>query len=107
MKTKLGVDMGCSILYQKPYSAEFGSNTHVIDCESDNSNDEEKKFMLLNLYGRPKLNHILVHRLRQLKRVGKKKFILPMMFLSVIVYLMNCLKTGTSSYPMPYHLLRN
>jgi hypothetical protein len=59
----------------------------------------EKKFMLLNLYGHSKLNHFLVHRLS-----GKKKFVLPLMFLSMIIYLMNFLKTGTLSYLMPYRV---
>ena len=66
----------------------------------------KKEFMLLSLCGHLKLNRILVHHLSQFKRIGKKKLVLLLMFLSVIAYLMNCLKVETSSILMSYCRLR-
>ena len=62
----------------------------------------KKKFMLLSLFGHLKLNRILVHHLSQFKRIGKKKLVLLLMFLSVIAYLMNYLREETSSVVMSY-----
>ena len=67
----------------------------------------KKKFMLLSLFGHLKLNRILIHYLSQFKRVGKKKLVLLLMFLSVTAYLMNCIKTETSNCLMPYRRLRS
>jgi len=67
----------------------------------------EKKFMWLSLYGHLKLCHVLVHRLSRLQRIGEKKLVSLLMFLSVIAYLMNCLEVETSSYLMSYHRLKD
>ena len=67
----------------------------------------KREFMLLSLYGLHKLYHIRVHHLSRFKRIGKKKLVLPLMFLSVIAYLMNCIEMKTSSCLMPYRRLRS
>ena len=66
-----------------------------------------RKRKLLNSYGHQKLNHVLVHCLSRFQRIGKNKFVSHLMFLSVIVYLMNCLEAETSSCLMPYSCLRS
>jgi hypothetical protein len=56
-----------------------------------------KKFMLLSSFDPLKKNHILVHLLSRLVKVGKKKLNLILMFPNVIVYLMNCLNLEISN----------
>jgi hypothetical protein len=73
------------------------SNVHIIDYDSDSSNQVIKKFMLLSLFGPLKKNLILVHLLSRLVKVGKNKLNLLLMFPSVIVYLMNCLNLEISN----------
>jgi hypothetical protein len=58
--------------------------------------------MLSSLFGHLRPNHIHAHHSSRLKRIGKKKCDLPLIFLNVIVYLMSCLKTETLSCLMPY-----
>ena len=66
-----------------------------------------RKRNLLNSYGHQKLSHVLVHCLSRFRRIGKNKFVSHLMFLSVIVYLMNCLEVETSSCHMSYRHLRS
>jgi hypothetical protein len=83
------------------------SNVHIIDYDSDSSNDSDKKFMLLNLFGPLKKNLILVHLLSRLIKVGKKKLNLLLMFPSVITYLMNCLNLEISNLLILFLHLKN
>jgi hypothetical protein len=74
------------------------SNVHIIDYDSDSLNDSDKEiYAAENLFGPLKKNLILVHLLRQLVKVGKKKLNLLLMFPSVIAYLMNCLNLEISN----------
>jgi len=66
-----------------------------------------RKRKLLSLYGHQKLSHTLVHRLSRFQRIGKNKLVLLLMFLSVIVYLTNCLEAETTSCLMSYRCLRS
>jgi hypothetical protein len=83
------------------------SKTHVIDCESDTLDDEEKEFTLPILFGHLRPNHIHAHQLSRLKIIGKRKCDLPLMFLYAIVYFMSCIEAETSSCLMPYRRLRS
>jgi hypothetical protein len=48
------------------------SNVHIIDYDSDSSNDNDKKFMLLNLFGPLKKKLILVHLLSRLIKAARR-----------------------------------
>jgi hypothetical protein len=67
------------------------SNVHIIDYDSNSSNDSDKEVYAAEFFWPSKENLILVHLLSWLVRVDKKKLNLLLMFPSVIVYLMNCL----------------
>ena len=67
----------------------------------------KRKLMLLNSYGHQMQSYVLVHRLSRFQRIGKNKLVSLLMFLSVIVYLMNCLEAETSSCLMSYRRLRS
>jgi hypothetical protein len=73
------------------------SNVHIIDYDSGSSNDSDKEFNALNLFGPLKKNIIPVHLLSRLVRVSEKKLNLLLMFPSVIVYLMSCLNLEISN----------
>jgi hypothetical protein len=73
------------------------SNVHIIDYDSDSSNDSDKEVYAAEFVWPPKENLILVHLLSRLVKVGKKKLNLLLMFPSVIVYLMNCLNLEISN----------
>ena len=96
----------CKFKNAKETCETHQSNTYV-DCESDNSDNGKRKFMLLSLCGPLRLYLILVHYLRRFKRIGKKKLVLLLMFLSVIAYLMNFIETKTSNCLMSYRRLRS
>jgi hypothetical protein len=83
------------------------SSTHIVDCKSDNSNGEGKRVYVAEFVWPSEAESYSCSSLKPTQRIGKKKLVLLLMFLSVIAYLMNCLKTDTSSCLMPYHRLKN
>jgi hypothetical protein len=73
------------------------SNVHIIDYDSNSSNDSDKEVYAAEFFWPSKENLILVHLLSWLVRVDKKKLNLLLMFPSVIIYLMNCLNLEISN----------
>jgi hypothetical protein len=73
------------------------SNVHIIDYDSNSSNDSDKEVYAAEFVWPSKENLILVHLLSRLVKVGKKKLNLLLMFPSVIAYLMNFLNLEISN----------
>jgi hypothetical protein len=73
------------------------SNVHIIDYDSDSSNDSDKEVYAADFVWPSKENLILVHLLSRLIKVGKKKLNLLLMFPNAIIYLMNCLNLEISN----------
>ena len=49
------------------------SNMHVVENDSDCSNDEKRECTPLNLFGRQRTNLLCVLRLSRFKRIGKMR----------------------------------
>ena len=49
------------------------SNTHIVEYDSDSSDDEDKKVYATEFVCLLRPNHILVHLLSRLKKIGKKR----------------------------------
>ena len=65
------------------------------------------KCTLLNLFGHQRPNPVQFHLSSRFKRISRRSWNLLLMFLSVIEFLINCLKTGTSDYHMLYRRPRS
>jgi len=63
-----------------------------------------RKYMPPNLFGHQRPNPVRFRLSSQFKRIGRRSRSLLLMFLSVIGFLMNCLKMVTSDYRMLFHL---
>src|SRR6185369_11396246 len=63
-----------------------------------------RKYMPLNLFGHQRPNPVRFRLSSRFKRIGKRRRSLLLMFLSVIGFLMNCLRMVTSDYRMLFHL---
>jgi hypothetical protein len=75
------------------------SDVHIIDYDSDNSDDSDKEIYAAEFIWPSKENFypIIVHLLSRLVKVGNEKLNLLLMFPSVIVYLTNCLNLEISN----------
>ena len=49
------------------------SNTHIVEYDSIHRTMKTKRYMLQSSFGPPRPNHVLVHLLSRLKRIGKKR----------------------------------
>ena len=49
------------------------SNTHIVEYDSDSSDDEDKEVYAAELFGPPWPNHLLVHLSSRLKRICKRR----------------------------------
>ena len=90
-------------------SAKDAHNTHRsihVDCKSD-SNDEKKEAYVAEFIWPSDAKPCSCSSLKSIPRIGKNKLVSLLMFLSVIVYLMNCLEAETSSCLMSYRRLRS
>jgi hypothetical protein len=82
---------------KKDYFKSHRSNVHIIDYDSDSSDDSDKEIYAAKFVGPLKKNLIIVHPLSWLVKVSKKKLNLLLMFPNLIAYLMNCLNLEISS----------
>jgi hypothetical protein len=73
------------------------SNVHIIDYDSDSSNDSDKEVYAAEFVWPSKEKSYSCSSLKPLVKVGKKKLNLLLKFPSVIVYLMNCLNLQISN----------
>jgi len=87
-------------------SCETHQSIHV-DCGFNNSDDVRKEVYVAEFVWPSEAKSYSCSSFSRSKRIGKNKPILLSVFLNVIAYLMNYLKTETSSCLMPYYRLRS
>jgi hypothetical protein len=73
------------------------SNVHIIDYDSDSSNDSDKEVYAAKFVWPSTKKSYSCSSLSRLVKVGKKKLNLLLMFPSLIIYLMNCLNLEISN----------
>ena len=87
-------------------SCETHQSIHV-DCGFNNSDDVRKEVYVAEFVWPSEAKSYSCSSFSRSKRIGENKPILLSVFLNVIAYLMNYLKTEISSCLMPYYRLRS
>jgi len=83
------------------------SNTHVVDHDSDNLDDEEKVVYAAEFVWPSKSKPSSCPSLKPTQRNRQNEVKLLLMFLNVIVFFMNCLRMKTLGCLMLYHRRMN